>query len=491
MNDLVQLIGMLNKEEARSLKIFLNRTQSTGDRKDIRLFDEIRKSYPAYDEEKALKKLYGKAVSKNALYRLKNRLLTDINKSLSLQYYDQEDYNVIIHNLLLARLFLSKSAHKISYKYLVKAERKALASENYQLLDLIYNDFVKLSQEALIIDPEDYIEKRQNNRKKLRQIQEMDDILALLIYRIKSSQNFGKKDQQVSALLEKIVSEFGDSVEVYNSPQLKFRVYHAVSRLLLQQNNFEALEKYLLETYQEFTARNLFNRNNHDTKLQMLTYLTNALFKNNKLTDSLQYAERLHDAMLEYGKLLFDKYLFYYYNALVINYSEIDKRKAIQILLEAQEHKTIQKLPVYNIFINLNLAVLYFDTEKYKDALKRIVKLKMEDSFKGLDPGFQLKIQIVELMIRFELDDFDFLEYLTDKIKKDYSDTLADKSYKRDKQFCEIVLALTDVHSDNKEQIAEKVSAFLRSEEKESAGSTDILNYAHWLRSHSENLLGQ
>ncbi|MBK8413965.1 MAG: hypothetical protein IPL22_05265 [Bacteroidetes bacterium] len=105
------------------------------------------------------------------------------------------------------------------------------------------------------------------------------------------------------------------------------------------------MEEYLLRTYKEFTKLELFNKNNHDTKLQMLTYLVNSLFKNDKLKLSLQYTELLHDAMMEFGKSLYDKYLFFYYNSLVINYSKLDKEKAIQVLEDIRENRKITATP--------------------------------------------------------------------------------------------------------------------------------------------------
>lgn len=480
MNDLTELVGILNKEEARSLKIYLNRTNATGERKDEHLFDAIRKQYPEYNEAEIFEALYGEAGNKNALYRLKNRLQNEINKSLTIQYYDQSDYSNILHHILLARIFLRKNAYKVSFRYLKKAERKALKSENLHLLDLIYNHQIRLSHETLLVDPAEYIEKRKQNRRQLRQLQEMDDILAMLIYRIKSSQNFGEKDDEVSKVLTQIVEQLGESDQVFNSPQLKFRVYQAVSRLLLQQNNFQALENYLRETYPEFINIGFFTRDNHETKLQMLTYLVNACFKNNRIKDSLQYAEELHKAMKEHNKLLYDKYLFFYYNSLVINYSEIDKRKAIRILEEARDHKTIQKLPVYNVFVNLNLGVLHFDTQDFKMALKNVVNLKMEESFAGLDEGFRMKINIMELMIRYELKDYDFLDYQIDQVTKEHNKLLNGKSFKRDKEFCAIITSLIDLNADTKDKAKKRIEKFVSTYQGQ-AQESDILNYENWL----------
>src|SRR5688500_3479217 len=107
MKVLQQIIGTMNKEEIRHFKLFINRTNSTPDRKDAQLFDYIRKGWPEYNEDRILQKLYG-SEEKNALYRLKNRLLEDLGKSLVLQYFDDSEYNYVLNHISLSRFFQGK-----------------------------------------------------------------------------------------------------------------------------------------------------------------------------------------------------------------------------------------------------------------------------------------------------------------------------------------------------------------------------------------------
>ena len=236
-------------------------------------------------------------------------------------------------------------------------------------------------------------------------------MLAALIYRVKISQNFSTHNYQFTEVLAKTINEYVNSEEVKNSAKLRFKIYHSISRILLQQNDFVSLEAYLLKTYYEFLSENLFDKSNHETKLQMLTYLVNSLFKNEKINESLNKAEELHKAMQEFDNLFYDKYLFYYYNSLVINYQVTDKQKAIEVLLEAKTKKAIQQLPMFIVFIYLNLAVFYFDLKDFKSARKNIAKLKQQDSFKSLDKVFMLKIGVSELQILYEIGDIDLFDY--------------------------------------------------------------------------------
>ncbi|MFL5764938.1 MAG: hypothetical protein ACJ77K_13425 [Bacteroidia bacterium] len=479
MNILPQVIGNMNKEEIRNLKLFLNRTEKSGERKDEQLFDLIRKQFPDYDEEKALKKLYGTS-EKNALYRLKNRLFDDIGKSLTLHYYDSSEYSVILNSLLLSRLFQAKGQAPTAFYYLNKAFRKANENEHLEWLDIIYGEFIKLSHETLEIDPEKYIRMRKDNRSKLNKVQEIDDILAALIYRIKVSQNFAKQSTEILQLLQKTVNDFAKSKDVKNSPVLRFKIYQSVSRILLQQQDYKSLEKYLLKTYAEFMREKLFNKSNHDTKLQMLTYLINSLFMNRKNDLSLEYADLLHDAMEEYNSILHDKYLFYYYNSLVINYTVKDIDKAIQILHEAKDNNTIKKLPIYNVFVYLNLAVLNFEKKSYKESLKHLVKPMMQDAFRHLDEAWHLKLAVFELMIRYELQDMDYLEHRIERIRKEYSTLLKKKEYERQKEMVKVLEVLMNAGSIKKEK--QLLSQLLDGALKESSSDTDIINYRDWLK---------
>ncbi|HWY37679.1 MAG TPA: hypothetical protein VNY73_03910 [Bacteroidia bacterium] len=482
MNVLPEIISLLNKEEIRGFKLFANRTNAVDGRKDILLFDYMKKHYPDCDDEKIFRKLY-QGSNKNAFYRLKHRLLEDIGISLSTLHYNITEINTVLNNYLLAKLFISKNKWQIAMYYMAKAEKKAKEIESFELLDMLYNEYIKLSHEVLDINPEEYIIKRKENRSQLNTLQEIDDVLAAVIYRVKISQNFGRGNEKINELLSKTVNTYVNSKEIKKSPLLRFKIYHSLSRILLQQHNYKALEKYLLKTYSEFSREALFTKNNHDTKLQMLTYISNTLFKNNKINESLKYAGLLHDSMKEFSGLLNDKYLFFYYNILVNNYAKTNVEKAIEILDEAREQKVIQGHPVYIGFVYLNLAVSYFGIKNYKAALKSIVRLYMLDSYKALDAALRLKIAAVELMVRFELGDFDYIEQRITQLKKEFKKEFALPEFDTEVNFTKIISLLINTASAKADKrVVGAVSQFIvKLQETRPSEGESIINYADWL----------
>lgn len=482
MASISDIIDIMSKEEIRQLKLFLNRTKTQHERKDIRLFDLLRKQGHSLEEEKIVEHLYG-STDRNAYYRLRNRLMEDIGKSFTLQYFNHSELNQALYYLALSRVFQQKGQFSVSEHYLSKAMKKADSVQNYELLDVIYSDFIRLSKETLSINPEVYIELRKSNREHLQQLREIDDVLAVLIYRIKRSQNFSSRNLQVMELLQKTIDDFSDSADIRKSPQLRFQVYHSLSRILLQQRDYESLEKYLLQTLEEFTKENLFSKHNHDTQLQMLTYLGNALIKNEKLELALEYSQQLHTAMEAYDRMLYNKYLVYYLNNSSIAYSLLDrKEEAIRLLDEALKNPQVTKaVPHSRVVCLLNLALIYFDSGNFKKANRELARLKLEDVFANLDKAFQLKIHMAELIVRFELKDFDYLEYMANQVRKQFEELLVLADYERQLNMLGILekMVYSEIRLDAK--LKTEVDALLESLSTEDAADTDILNYNDWL----------
>lgn len=482
MKILQHVAGIMNKEEVRHLKLFMGRTAAGSDRKDAELFDFIRKHYPDYPEEKIQKKLYENK-DKNALYRLKNRLLDDIGKSLVLQYFDENEFNDIVHSIVLARFFQTKAQPKIAKYYLARAEKKARDTDQIDLLDVIYSEYIRLSQETLELNPTEYIRLRKNNRELLNNLQEIDDILAEVVYHLRTAQNFSGQDYKMIETLQQKVNAFSKQKTIRNSSQLRLKIYQSVSRIILQKQDYPSLEKYVLQTFTEFSRQLLFSRNTHDTKLQMLTYLTNAAFKNKKHETSLEYAAKLKEAMAEFGGMLHDKYLVFFYNTLIVNYWKKDLNKAIETLNEAKDNPVIKKLPHYAVFIYVNLTISYFEQKNFKQSIRNLVKLMMEPGYPNMDATLRLKLGVAELIIRFELGDFDILEHRSDQLRKEFGDLLKTKPVRRQQDMMQLIAQMVNSASVKREKtLVMKIEKLIDSMPSEEAAESDLINYHEWLK---------
>ena len=485
MNILLKTIEALNKEEIRYYKIFSNRTHNGSSRKDNILFQKIRNNTQFYDENKIAKKMYGD--KKNNFYQLKNNLLNSINKSIVSQHTDKENDTSLYNIVLLSRIYKRKGNIELSYHYLKKAEKIAKKIEAFEILSMVYSEILKLSYELISIDIQEYISRKIENKKKLDLSQEIDITLYSVMHSIKTTQNFSNNTDKNTRGLSNIINSITSEEEISRSPKFRVKLFEAISRSLLQENDFISLENYLQSTYKDFIEDKIFNKSNHEQKLMMLTYLTNSLYKNGKMQDSLIIAEELNKSMNEFDSFLKNKFLFYYYNALVINYSKLDQEKALEVLNKARKNKVIQSLPTFGAFIYLNMGLIYYDQKKYEISVKHFSRLILQKDFISLSINFQLKILISEIIIRYELNQLDLVEEKINIIYKKYQD-IVNKNL-REKEILIIIRKLiycNNIKTDK--ELSYRIKKLIAITSSENAQNIDVINYNDWLEKKVENL---
>ena len=197
-NALDTIVQSLSKEEVRFFKLFLKRTESKN-RKDVDLFDLIRRKNGDYTTKDALKTL---KTNPNNYYQVKNRLYHELNNSMVWQHIWKDKQSKSFSFVLLSRVYKNKGELELSFHYLKKAEKEAIDSELYEVLSIIYSEIIQISHDLLSVDVDHYIELKRNNIKILSEIDEMDLLLAKIMYDIKTKQNFGKSDGSLVKLIK-------------------------------------------------------------------------------------------------------------------------------------------------------------------------------------------------------------------------------------------------------------------------------------------------
>lgn len=481
MEILQQTILSLTKEEVRTFKLWLHSTNTENQRKDVLLFDYIRKSADKYDEEFIHRKLYG-SHGKNSFYKLKHRLQEDLAAHLALQYFGKHPVNTLYWYTSLHQIFLSKNQPALALYYLRKAEKNAAQAENFEMLDMIYASFVKLSADMPDINPEIYIIKQNENSKLLSRIRQADQALAAVNYRLKLTQNFGAKDVGLQKLLDNTIKEFARDESLSKSKSFQTRIYRAVSQSLIQNHNFVELEQFMLVTYNRFVRENWFDKANHETKIQMLIYVVNALFKNKKYSDSLDYAETLGEELSAFNNMLYDKFFFFYYNALVINYAQIDLKRGVKALDELERELKGRKNSYYEFFVYLNKANLLFFQHKTNEAIRNLMRLYVNDHYKKADVSLKLKIAVAECIMQCESGDEASTPKRVEQVKKQFSELLLKSTYSRERAVLRFVPDfLKNLTSVDKDKFKKRIADFIARSVAEGVEDGEVIRYKAWL----------
>lgn len=478
MDILQKIIGLMSKEEQRNYTLLAERWRATDDRKDLELFRYFRKTGEKANERKIMRELYG-AKGENAYYRLKNRLFTEVTRSLSLLHWDHNSLFLTLHYLEMALLYRDRQEYEVALHFLKRAEKKAGEIEKLELLEIIYSEFIGLSFALQEIDPAHYISLQEENGRRLAQLRKIDHILAVASYRIRKTQNLSGGDHTLIALLETTVEEFSDDPDLWASPQFRFRMYEAVSKLLLQRHDYVALEEYMRTTYNDFEKENLFNRENHETRLQMLTYLVNSLFKNDKLQEALSYAGILKNELEKFSRMHTEKYQFFYHSSLATIYYKLDPDRAIRILEDLLEDEKLSRLPMYQMLIYPNLAICYYEKKNYKKTIQNLVKLNIQEAFVSADPSLKLKISVFEMAVRYLQNEPETLEYRVNQTRKDFADLLAQPDYAKESAMLQLIQHMNQSEDAvNEEKVIAEARQFLANY---GPSDNDPLQYHVWI----------
>jgi tetratricopeptide (TPR) repeat protein len=482
MDILTQLVSVMTKEEVRHLKLYLSRIETGTDRKDEQLFDYVRTSGDAYDEAKIHKKLYGTG-DKNAFYRLRGRLQDVICQNLALLHETKNEKNKLLLYFSVYHIFFDKGNFELAFSYLLKAERLALHAENLEMLDLIYANCIKISSELPSMNPEAYIDKRRNNAEQLNKLRDMDQILAAMVYRLKLSQAKGREDENTIQLLDEITRKYSADKTLQHSKTFQTKIYRAVSHILLQRHSYKELERFMVSIYQKFNKADWFDKNNHDTKLQMLTFLVNSFSRNGKVQKSLDYAEELGREIENYNRLHYHKFVFYYYNARVINYSESAPGKALEALKELEEVMKGKPNTYYEMFIHLNRGILYFKTGRYNDAIRSFVKYYTNEYYKKSDNLFKLRVGMAELMMQVESKDKAGIKIRLEQLRKQFKAELDQPDAYAEKALYSWIRLLGKNELNYKDPKLQSEAVRITKDKKmKLAEDSQLLNYQAWLQ---------
>jgi hypothetical protein len=476
-----QMICEMNKEELRFFKIFLSRTVENDDRKDVMLFNLIRAAGENYDEEKIFKKLYPDG-NKNAFYRLKNRLINDLSTSIFLQHYSENDDNSAMFLVSQANYYYSKSQYDLSLYFLSKAEQKAAKGNNPELLNHIYAEMIKLSHNNPDIDPETYIIKRKQLIEEIKKINQINDIIAVINYRLTNDGALANHNNSILSFLQHTINEFCNDNQLINSNFLKQKIYEVVPKILKDKKEYAALELYLLTTYLQFSEDNVFNQGNHEIKIQMLLNYIQVLYTNKKFDRSLNYCQKLYTTLEEFNGMLIEKYLFDYYNALISNLIQIDTNKAIETLERLKTNSQFLKLHAGKMFIYLNIAVIYFTKHEYDKSLESIYNLYMTEDYDKTDILLKFNATITELFIRYETKDFDYIKHLINQIEQEYVSLIEKEQYKKEKTLVDIFsLMISEQDLPENKLLQKKVRDYTGIPFTPLINGLETINYNNWL----------
>ncbi len=444
MDILEKVIFSLTSDEVRRFKILSNRFKSDDEKKLIVLFDTIRSEKFIDEEQEIVKSLYqtNDAQTRNRYYRLRNKLLENIEKSLVFYHFKYKDSIHAYYDIQLAIMFRERGGYALSFYFLKKAEKKAKELDQFNILEVIFEEYTQLAVKDIEIDIEEVLERRKANLEKVKIQRRNTEAIAIITQQLKKS-NFSREKSSVIDLLEKTLKNVEASAEIFHSSEGKIQVFRVVSALLVQKEAFGQLIDYAKTTIHTFESGNLFNSNNHAERLLMRLWLVLALCKKSRFNEAELELETFEKEMIMHSRQNYHVYLFNLINIRINVFKYLGKTTESSVLIhEALGNKDLRSKPDQAFFLMRSLADQHFIMREFPKALQVIQEAQKLEGYKNQTDEVKMFCEVFELILRMECGNYSDIPDQYSEFKKNYRRLLKAEQYQHVSLFLEILVKI-------------------------------------------------
>lgn len=416
--ELFQLIKSLTKSEKRYFK--LSSSLQSGEKNYMKLFDAI-EAQDEYDEEQIKKLFKGETFIKH-LPSEKNHLYSLILKSLRGFYADKSAAAILQEQIRNIELLFNKALYKECGKIIRKAKKMAYNYEKYYfLLDLIDWEKILIEEEYLRgkfdQDLNKLVEEESECLEKLRNLAEYQILYSKINYAFRRG-GYARNEEE-----QKIVSDIAN-YHLIKGKNTALSTKAATACYYIK-GLCASTERNLDESYINFMKVVKIMEDNPMIMRELPKRYVKAL--NNVMFAHMDYRhwdkcfamiDKLKGLAKKPGFESIDVQLKIFTSShngeLLACIGKGDFKKAIDKVIPAIE----QELPLYEGKINneeemlfyYNISTAYLGGGDYKNAL-RYINLVLNYSESGLREDVYTFARLVNLIIHYELGNYDLLDY--------------------------------------------------------------------------------
>ena len=439
MINLNAIISTLSKDEQQYFITYLQNKNKRVDTKNIKLFKLLAANLT--DSRVIQQKLYSSS-NKDAYHALRKRLyqsLIDFIASLHLEKSHPDNLQIIKYTMV-ARTFLEQEHYTNAYKLLDKAEKIAKAQDAYAYLNEIYNTQIQFAHHNPKVDLTEVIEKFKTNQKHYYLEQELNLVYAKL-RDVLNKITYQGQVVDFETLLEEILNTHNISISQSLSFKTLYQLITIASISAFVTKDYLQIEDFLINNYQRIKSQKTHDQHRF-YHIQVLYMIANALFRNKKLQQSLEYLDNMHLEMLKHNRKYYNRFKLKHHllKGLNLNYNN-QQDEAISLLEPYlnNRHPDLESL----LDIHLSVIVFYFQKGNFKKAHSILSKFYHTDAWYIEKAGkeWAIKKHLIEILLHLELTHLELFESRLTSFKRQYTKYLKEVGQDRVLQFLKLVEA--------------------------------------------------
>lgn len=429
MDSLNEVLAILSEKEKEELKQFLTRKKSRRERKDTVLFDLINDG----ESKEVLKD------NANAYHALRNRFMQKMIQFVALKRIDEDlsGTNKILSYSNFAEFLFERQQDKLGWKYLLKSEELAEKNQHYELLNMVLSLQLLYSEKESAPALKDIIIKKEKS--KVLHQQEDTAVMAYALIKEKFAEMMITGEYlNFQMVVDNILSRFDMKQVTIERPKILYGVLEIVRNMMMSKKDFFSFEPFILSYYNQ--ADFSINKRNHVYKLKILYMLSHVLYRNRKFNEAGKYLNILKEELVKYDGIyenqFKDKALLL--DAAINCYSgQLDV--AIGLLRKAIDDDELKDIDL--IKANLNLTFYLALAGDFDAALSQMNNLNHSEKWyeKKMGREWVFKKNLMEVIIHYEMQNFEFTLSRLRSIQRNYGDMLRQDLYSRAKYFVNLI----------------------------------------------------
>jgi len=437
MNAIQEIISIMDTGDNKAFISYLRHKNKREDTKNIPLFKLLET-----DDINSLKNLYAGAKNNDAYHALSKRLYDSLVGFMANRTFETATgaTHEVQRLLVVSRLFLEHSLTKTAFKCLAKAEARALALEDFALLNDIYHTQVQYAHLNAKLSLDVLVQKFKANAQKLHREEQLNIGYALLRRELAAIQHKGK----VTDLREFIVhtmEQLGISLNEVLTFRSLYQMLFIANEYAALNSNYALIEPFAEKSYRFITARQELAGRQLYYHIYILYFMANIHFRNRRFNDSGDYLQKMMEQMLEQNKRYYSRFCLRYFLLLALTKNYLGAPGiAIGIAEKALSTAGKKADPADVNDLRLALAVFYLQHSD-RTALKQMVQFTHTDAWyeKKLGMLWAIRKSLVELLMHTEFEHTELALSRIKSFKRRYKSYLAEVKESRVMDFVLLV----------------------------------------------------
>ncbi|MFD2514014.1 hypothetical protein ACFSRY_09065 [Pontibacter locisalis] len=447
MDDLKQTLDTFSEDDKRELAVFIKRQKKKKQRKDLELFQLLQHSQ-MYTSDQLISRLYPNAPNPVAYYALRKRLLRHLTDFILLKRL-QEDITAassIMGMLSLASYLFDARVDKLAWTHLRKAEKLALANEQYDLLNAVYNLQIEKADSEFADSLDLIIEKRNENKKIADEDERANIANSIINQRLHAVRRQGS-DLNFDKIIQDVLRSYDLSEAVSKRPSLLYKLMSITRSAILARKDFLSFEPYIINQYHEAEQRYGFRKAHQNYKLSLLYMIAHVLYRNKKFSKSMHYLGLLKQGIDGEGKshniIFYPRYTF----LMVANLVFLRRNEEAIELMENLLYKSKLTLSTKDqLTAQMGLSFNYFVQGAYVKANRVLLNIKRSDKWCEGKMGREwvLKKNLGELILQYELGNEDLVLNKIRSFERTFGSLLKEPGYQNVKRYLQLIKYMLD-----------------------------------------------